>query len=125
MVEMCLLPNRLDPNFSFLLCFVSLIFPTTHSFNSQNPLFQCSIIPTFQLGRSPLRGSAGNAAFLNGVMARSLDFYDAMSPGLHIGSSAVPSCHGRFRDCMDVAPVPIQREEAEKIISMVARLEEF
>jgi 2-methylcitrate dehydratase PrpD len=34
---------------------------------------------------------AENAAFLNGVMARALDFCDAMSPGLHIGSSIVPS----------------------------------
>lgn len=34
---------------------------------------------------------AENAAFLNGVMARALDFCDAMSPGLHIGSSTVPS----------------------------------
>jgi 2-methylcitrate dehydratase PrpD len=31
----------------------------------------------------------------------------------------------RFWDCMDFAPVPIQREKAEKIISMVARLEEL
>lgn len=32
-----------------------------------------------------------NAALVNGVMARALDFCDAMIPGLHIGSSAVPS----------------------------------
>lgn len=34
---------------------------------------------------------AENAALVNGVMARALDFCDAMIPGLHIGSSAVPS----------------------------------
>lgn len=34
---------------------------------------------------------AENAAFVNGVMARALDFCDAMAPGLHIGSSAVPA----------------------------------
>ena len=33
---------------------------------------------------------ADNAAFVNGVMARALDFCDAMIPGLHIGSSAIP-----------------------------------
>jgi 2-methylcitrate dehydratase PrpD len=34
---------------------------------------------------------APNAAFVNSVMARSLDFCDAMAPGMHIGSSLVPS----------------------------------
>lgn len=38
-------------------------------------------------GRIP----AENAALVNGVMARALDYCDAMIPGLHIGSSAVPS----------------------------------
>lgn len=48
---------------------------------------------------------AENAAFVNGVMARALDFCDAVEPGLHIGSSVVPaalaaaelagSCSGR------------------------------
>lgn len=34
---------------------------------------------------------AHNAALANGVMARALDFCDAMSPGIHIGSSSVPA----------------------------------
>lgn len=34
---------------------------------------------------------AENAAFVNGVMARALDFCDAVEPGLHIGSSVVPA----------------------------------
>ena len=34
---------------------------------------------------------AQNAAFVNSVMARALDFCDAMAPGVHIGSSAVPA----------------------------------
>jgi len=34
---------------------------------------------------------AENAAFVNGVMARALDFCDAVEPGLHIGSSIVPA----------------------------------
>ncbi len=34
---------------------------------------------------------AHNAVLANSVMARSLDFCDAMSPGIHIGSSAVPT----------------------------------
>jgi 2-methylcitrate dehydratase PrpD len=48
---------------------------------------------------------AENAAFVNGLMARALDFCDAVEPGLHIGSSVVPaalaaaelagSCSGR------------------------------
>ena len=38
-------------------------------------------------GRVP----AQNAAFVNSVMARALDFCDAMAPGVHIGSSAVPA----------------------------------
>jgi len=48
---------------------------------------------------------AENAALVNGVMARALDFCDAVEPGLHIGSSVVPaalaaaelsdSCSGR------------------------------
>ena len=33
---------------------------------------------------------AQNAAFVNSVMARALDFCDAMAPGVHIGSAAVP-----------------------------------
>jgi 2-methylcitrate dehydratase PrpD len=33
---------------------------------------------------------AENAAFVNGVMGRALDFCDAMAPGLHMGSSIVP-----------------------------------
>lgn len=38
-------------------------------------------------GRLPAR----SAAFVNGAMARALDFCDAMAPGLHIGSSLVPA----------------------------------
>ncbi|MBN1105764.1 MAG: MmgE/PrpD family protein [Deltaproteobacteria bacterium] len=38
-------------------------------------------------GRVP----AHNAALANSAMARALDFCDAMSPGIHIGSSAVPT----------------------------------
>ncbi|RLB07566.1 MAG: MmgE/PrpD family protein [Deltaproteobacteria bacterium] len=38
-------------------------------------------------GRVP----AQNAAFVNSVMARALDFDDAMAPGIHIGASAVPT----------------------------------
>lgn len=38
-------------------------------------------------GRLP----APRAAFLNAVMARALDFCDAMPPGLHVGSSLVPA----------------------------------
>ncbi|MDB4443808.1 MmgE/PrpD family protein [bacterium] len=38
-------------------------------------------------GRLP----AQDAAFVNSVMARALDYCDAMVPGLHIGSSAVPT----------------------------------
>ncbi len=34
---------------------------------------------------------APNAAFVNSVMSRSLDFCDAMAPGVHIGSSVVPT----------------------------------
>ncbi len=34
---------------------------------------------------------AYNAALVNSVMARALDFCDAMSPGIHIGSSSVPT----------------------------------
>jgi 2-methylcitrate dehydratase PrpD len=34
---------------------------------------------------------AYNAAFANSVMARALDFCDAMIPGIHIGSSSVPT----------------------------------
>ena len=34
---------------------------------------------------------AQNAAFVNSVMARALDFDDAMAPGMHIGASAVPT----------------------------------
>jgi 2-methylcitrate dehydratase PrpD len=34
---------------------------------------------------------AQNAAFLNGIMSRALDFCDAMAPGVHIGSSLVPA----------------------------------
>lgn len=34
---------------------------------------------------------APNAAFVNSVMARALDYCDAMAPGVHIGSSAVPT----------------------------------
>ncbi len=33
---------------------------------------------------------AQDAAFLNSVMARALDFCDAMAPGVHMGSSTVP-----------------------------------
>ena len=32
-----------------------------------------------------------HAAFINGVMARALDFCDAMAPGAHIGSAVVPA----------------------------------
>jgi 2-methylcitrate dehydratase PrpD len=34
---------------------------------------------------------AHNAAFVNSTMARALDFCDAMIPGIHIGSSSVPT----------------------------------
>jgi 2-methylcitrate dehydratase PrpD len=34
---------------------------------------------------------AYNAALVNSAMARALDFCDAMSPGLHLGSSSVPT----------------------------------
>jgi 2-methylcitrate dehydratase PrpD len=34
---------------------------------------------------------ASSAAFLNGSMARALDYCDAMKPGLHMGSSVVPA----------------------------------
>lgn len=34
---------------------------------------------------------AHNAAFVNGAMARALDFCDAMAPGAHVGSAIVPS----------------------------------
>jgi len=34
---------------------------------------------------------AHNAAFVNSVMARALDFCDAMMPGMHVGSSSVPT----------------------------------
>lgn len=37
------------------------------------------------------RVTAASAATINGLMARSLDFCDAMAPGLHIGSSLVPA----------------------------------
>ncbi|MFC1860895.1 MmgE/PrpD family protein [Chloroflexota bacterium] len=38
-------------------------------------------------GRAP----AHNAAFINSVMARALDFCDAAHPGIHIGSSQIPA----------------------------------
>ena len=38
-------------------------------------------------GRIP----AQNAVLVNSVMARALDFDDAMAPGIHIGASAVPT----------------------------------
>jgi 2-methylcitrate dehydratase PrpD len=38
-------------------------------------------------GRLP----AENAAFVNSVMGRALDFCDAMAPGLHMGSSIIPT----------------------------------
>jgi 2-methylcitrate dehydratase PrpD len=34
---------------------------------------------------------AHNAAFANSVMARALDFCDGMTPGIHLGSSSVPT----------------------------------
>lgn len=34
---------------------------------------------------------ACNAAFVNSTMARALDFCDAMMPGMHVGSSSVPT----------------------------------
>ncbi len=34
---------------------------------------------------------AHNAAFVNSIMARALDFCDAMMPGMHVGSSSVPT----------------------------------
>ncbi|MBO4256974.1 MmgE/PrpD family protein [Streptomyces griseorubiginosus] len=34
---------------------------------------------------------AASAALLNGVMARALDYCDAMAPGLHLGSSLIPA----------------------------------
>ncbi len=38
-------------------------------------------------GKAP----ACNAAFVNSTMARALDFCDAMMPGMHVGSSSVPT----------------------------------
>lgn len=37
---------------------------------------------------------AQNAVMVNSVMARALDFDDAMAPGIHIGASAVPAALG-------------------------------
>jgi len=34
---------------------------------------------------------AHNAALVNSAMARALDFCDAMAPGMHVGSSSVPT----------------------------------
>jgi 2-methylcitrate dehydratase PrpD len=34
---------------------------------------------------------AYNAAFVNSIMARALDFCDAMIPGIHVGSSSIPT----------------------------------
>ena len=34
---------------------------------------------------------AGNAALINGYMARAVDYCDALSPGMHIGASTVPA----------------------------------
>src|SRR3989304_1573960 len=34
---------------------------------------------------------AYNAAFVNSAMARALDFCDGMIPGMHVGSSSVPT----------------------------------
>ena len=34
---------------------------------------------------------AQQAAFVNGVMARALDFCDALAPGAHIGSAVIPA----------------------------------
>ncbi|MDP6173483.1 MAG: MmgE/PrpD family protein, partial [Rhodospirillales bacterium] len=34
---------------------------------------------------------APSAALINAVMCRALDFCDAMSPGIHIGSSLIPA----------------------------------
>lgn len=50
-------------------------------------------------GRLPAR----SAAFVNGAMARALDFCDAMAPGLHIGSSLVPAAlaAAELRGCCD------------------------
>ena len=42
-MQIRLLANGLDPNFSFLLRFVNLIFPITHSVNSPKPS-----VPSFQ-----------------------------------------------------------------------------
>ncbi|MDP2916713.1 MAG: MmgE/PrpD family protein [Dehalococcoidia bacterium] len=38
-----------------------------------------------------VRAPAYNAAFVNGVMARALDFCDAIQPGMHVGSTAIPT----------------------------------
>src|SRR3990172_4918970 len=38
-------------------------------------------------GKAP----AHNAAFVNSAMARALDFCDGMVPGLHLGSSSIPT----------------------------------
>ncbi len=38
-------------------------------------------------GKAP----AQHAAFVNGVMARAVDFCDALAPGAHIGSAAIPA----------------------------------
>ena len=37
---------------------------------------------------------AQNAVMVNSVMARALDFDDAMAPGIHIGASVVPTALG-------------------------------
>jgi hypothetical protein len=58
MMEIRLLPNGLDPNFSFLLWVVGLIFPITHSVNPPKPIipvFHHSIIP---IGAKPLSSIA-------------------------------------------------------------------
>ena len=37
------------------------------------------------------RVPAQQAAFVNGLMARALDFCDALAPGAHIGSAVIPA----------------------------------
>ncbi len=56
MMEIRLLPNGLCPNFSFLLWFVNLIFPITHSGNSPKP-----IIPVFHHSNIPIRAKPLNS----------------------------------------------------------------
>jgi len=59
MMEIRLLSNGLDPNFSFLLWFVNLIFPITHSVNAPKP-----IIPVFHHSNIPIGAKPLSSAFV-------------------------------------------------------------